>query len=169
MSKKGKGVRTDTDFDIGNGKIIPATQEAFRDRAFSVPVRQEEKATLTDFRKTFAKEIDARIRESELFPTDDEVFVFIMQYFVAEKEYQRRDIDNMAKTILDVLQGRFYRDDSQVRTLLVSKKMEKRVPQNFAYVSIKKLRPTQDIDALKTSGVERSVTMFQELKSRGVL
>ena len=30
-----------------------------------------------------------------------------------------------AKTILDVLKGRFYRDDSQVKTLLVGKKIEK--------------------------------------------
>lgn len=75
----------------------------------------------------------------------------------------------MAKTILDISKGRFYRDDSQVKTLLVGKKMEKRVPQNFAYVAIKKLSSTQDIDALKISGLERSVTMFQELKSKGVL
>ena len=51
-----------------------------------------------------------------------------MQYFAIEKEYVRRDVDNMAKTILDVLKSRFYRDDSQVKTLLVGKKLEKRVP-----------------------------------------
>lgn len=76
---------------------------------------------------------------------------------------------SMAKTILDVLKGKLYRDDSQVKTLLVGKKIEKRVPQNFAYVVVKKISSTQDVDALKISGLERSVTMFQELKSKGVL
>ncbi len=75
----------------------------------------------------------------------------------------------MAKSILDILKERFYRDDSQVKTLLVGKKIEKRVPQNFAYIAIKKLSAIQDVDALKISGLERSVTMFQELKSKGVL
>ncbi len=75
----------------------------------------------------------------------------------------------MAKTILDLLRNRFYRDDSQVKTLLVGKKIEKRVPQDFAYIAIKKLSATQDVDALKISGIERSVTMFQELKSKKIL
>lgn len=75
----------------------------------------------------------------------------------------------MAKTILDLLRGRFYRDDSQVKALLVGKKIEQRVSQNFAYVAIKKPGTRQDADALKISGIERSVTMFQELKSKGIL
>ena len=97
------------------------------------------------------------------------MFVFVVQYFASDKEYGRRDVDNMAKTILDVLKNRFYRDDSQVKTLLVGKKLEKRVPQDFAYVAIKRLGSSQDVDALKISGLERSVTMFQELKSKKIL
>ncbi len=75
----------------------------------------------------------------------------------------------MAKTILDVAKGRFYNDDSQVKTLLVGKKMEHRVPHNFAYIAIKKLSSAQDVDAMKISGLERSVTMFHELKKQGLL
>jgi len=73
------------------------------------------------------------------------------------------------KTILDLLRNRFYYDDSQVKTLLAGKKIEARVPQNFAYIAVKKLSATQDVDALKISGLERSITMFQELKSKKVL
>lgn len=75
----------------------------------------------------------------------------------------------MAKTILDVLKERFYEDDGQVKTLLIGKKMEKRISQNFAYVAIKELKDMRDVDALKISGLERSVTLFQELKSQGIL
>lgn len=169
MSKKDKKIQTSIGFDIGIGEIIPATQEAYHDEAFSVFTRKEEKTGLVRFKANLAEKMDTNLKGIGQFPTDNEVFIFIMQYFASEKEYQRRDIDNMAKTILDVLKGRFYRDDSQVKTLLVGKKMEKRIPQNFAYIAIKKLSATQDVDALKISGLERSVIMFQELKSKGVL
>ena len=167
MSKKGK--ITSIDFDFGIGEIIPSTQEAYRHDEFGVEVRKVEKESLSVFKASVGAVLNTRLKESEQFPSDGEVFVFIIQYFSVESEYSRRDIDNMAKTILDVLKGRFYRDDSQVKTLLVGKKIEKRVPQNFAYVAIKKLSVTQDVDALKISGLERSITMFQELKSKGVL
>lgn len=167
MSKKLK--ITPIDFDFGIGDIVPATQEAYSGGDFEAAIRKTEKASLLAFKNTVGADLDARLSENENFPSDGEIFVFIIQYFVSESEYRRRDIDNMAKTVLDILKGRFYRDDSQVKTLLVGKKMEKRVPQNFAYVAIKKLSSTQEIDALKISGLERSVTMFQELKSRGVL
>lgn len=167
MSKKLK--ITAIDFDFGIGDIIPATQEAYSGDEFVKAVRKTEKDSLSVFKSTVGIDLDARLAQNENFPSDGEVFVFIIQYFVAESEYRRRDIDNMAKTILDISKGRFYRDDSQVKNLLVGKKMEKRVPQNFAYVAIKKLSATQDVDALKISGLERSITMFQELKSKGVL
>ena len=167
MSKKQP--LTSIDFDFGVGEIIPATQEAHHDDGFDARIRKTEKEGLAIFKKTLCLDIDLKLASNEYFPSDGEVFIFIVQYFGAEKEYGRRDVDNMAKTILDVLKNRFYHDDSQVKTLLVGKKFEKRVPQNFAYVAIKRLGVSQDVDALKISGLERSVTMFQELKSKNIL
>lgn len=167
MSKKSKLDKID--FDTGIDAIIPSTQQAYHDDLFSGAVRHEEKQKLSLFKQLLGQKIDQELKVSEQFPSSKEFFVFIVQYFSTETEYLRRDIDNMAKTILDVLKGRFYRDDSQVKTLLVGKKMERRVPQNFAYVAIKELSSDRDIDALKISGIERSVTLFQKLKSKGLL
>jgi len=167
MSKKQP--LTSIDFDIGIGAIIPATQEAHHDNGFDRQVRKIEKEGLAIFKSTLGSDIDSKLMTNEHFPSDGEVFVFILQYFAAEKEYRRRDVDNMAKTILDILKSRFYSDDSQVKTLLVGKKIEKRVSQDFAYVAVKCLGASQDVDALKISGLERSVTMFQELKNKKVL
>jgi len=167
MSKKFKA--TKVDFDFGAAEIIPSTQEAYHNDSFDENVRKIEKEALTAFKTRIASDIDKQLSNDERFPTIKEVFVFIVQYFVVDSEYRRRDIDNMAKTILDVLKPRFYNDDCQVKTLLVSKKIEHRVPQNFAYISIKELGSTQDVDALKISGLERSVTLFQELKSKRIL
>lgn len=170
MSKKDKKRAAQIDFDIGIGEIIPATQEAFAADGFSELVRKEEKASTLRFRSVFLEKVELALKETEQFPSVQEIFVFIVQYFESEKEYSRRDVDNMAKTILDVLRNRFYHDDSQVKTLLVGKKMaDNRVSQNFAYVAIKELKSGGDVDALKISGLERSVTMFQELKSKKIL
>ena len=160
---------TSIDFDFGIGKIIPATQESYHGGEFNGQIKKTEKEALSVFKSTLGSNLDLQLTNNEQFPTDGEIFVFIIQYFVAEKEYARRDVDNMAKTILDVLKKRFYPDDSQVKTLLIGKKIEKRVPQDFAYVAIKRLSSSQDVDALKISGLERSVTMFQELKSKKLL
>ncbi len=166
---KNKVKFTPIDFDTGIGTIIPATQEAHTSDGFDGQVRKIEKGSLAAFKQAVGNQLDSELVRNEAFPTDGEVFVFIVQYFGSNKEYSRRDVDNMAKTILDLLRNRFYRDDSQVKTLLVGKKIESRVPQNFAYIAVKKLSTTQDVDALKISGLERSVTMFQELKSKKVL
>lgn len=167
MSKKTK--IADIDFHTGVDGVIPSTQEAFDADTYHGQVRKTEKEGLLKFKAELGEHLNVKLAGNENFPTDGEVFVFILQYFVGEKEYTRRDIDNMAKTILDVLKGRFYRDDSQVKTLLVGKKIDRRIAQNFAYIAIKKLGQDRDADALKISGIERSVTLFQELKSKGLL
>ncbi|MDP3956969.1 MAG: RusA family crossover junction endodeoxyribonuclease [bacterium] len=166
---KNKAKLTPIDFDTGVGLVIPATQEAHTSDGFDGQVRKVEKEALVAFKRVVGDQLDSELAQNGSFPTDGEVFVFIVQYFGSGKEYVRRDVDNMAKTILDLLRNRFYMDDSQVKTLLVGKKIEARVPQNFAYIAVKKLSATQDVDALKISGLERSITMFQELKSRKVL
>ena len=167
MSKKEP--KTSVDFDIGIGEIIPSTQEAFKDEGFHKATRKEEKTGIIAFKQNFLKRLEEDLKDKHQFPTSNEVFVFIVQYFVSETEYRSRDIDNMAKTILDVLKERFYRDDGQVKTLLIGKKIEGRVPRNFAYVAIKELKGGRDVDALKISGLERSITLYQELKSKGIV
>ena len=169
MAKKPSALKTSVDFDIGIDMIIPATQEAFKKDDFSEAKRKDEKSGITAFKMTLLQRAENDLKDTRHFPTAKEVFIFIVQYFISEKDYKSRDVDNMAKTVLDALNGRFYKDDGQVKTLLVTKKMESRVPQNFAYIAIKELKDGKDIEAIKTSGVERSVTMFQELKSKGII
>lgn len=169
MSKKRSTSLTSVDFDIGIGEIIPSTQEAYRQGSFSKAVRKEEKAGILNFKQNFLQRVEEALKEKTQFPTNNEVFIFIVQYFISEKEYESRDIDNMAKTILDVFKGRFYQDDGQVKTLLIGKKMENRVLQNFAYIAIKELKGERDVDALKISGLERSVILFHELKKKGII
>lgn len=169
MAKQKRQKPTTIDFDFGIGRIIPATQEAYSGGGFDSATRKIEKETISIFREVVGGRLDTELANNDDFPATEEVFVFIMQYFRSEKEYGRRDIDNMAKSILDLLRNRFYYDDGQVKTVLASKKTEQRIPQDFAYIAIKRLRSKQDVDALKISGLERSVTMFQELKKKGIL
>lgn len=169
MSKKKKIYQTVVDFDIGIGEIVPSTQEAFSGGEFSQATRKLEGTAIKIFKENFLQKVEKSLKNSTQFPTSSEIFIFVMQYFLSEKEYKSRDIDNMAKTILDLLKDKFYSDDGQVKTLLVGKKMEKRVPKNFAYIAIKEPKDGRDVDALKISGLERSVTLFQELKGKKIL
>lgn len=168
MGKK-KPAITSIDFETGIGEIIPSTQQAYLKDSVSGEIQKKEKQSLLQFQAKLGEKIASNLKDNEFFPTEKEVFVFIFQYFVGEKDYLTRDIDNMAKTILDTLKGVIYKDDGQVKTLLVGKKIEKRVPKNFAYIAIKLLTKDQDVDALKISGIERSITLFNALKKQGIL
>mgnify|MGYP001608227750 FL=1 len=168
MSKKVKS--SGISFDTGIPLIIPSTQEAFKDgNRFSNLVRKEEGEQLQKFKKILGDQLGENLKNLEIFPSQHEIFIFIMQFFKDEKEYRLRDVDNMAKTILDVLKSKVYHDDGQVRTLLVGKKIHNRVPQNFAYIAITELKSDRDVDALRDSGLERSITLFQELRSKNII
>lgn len=169
MARKKFRNKTYVDFDIGIGEIIPSTQEAYIGDTHLQTIRKEEKTSLKNFKNIFLRKIEDTLKGTNQFPTEHEVFIFIIQYFVSNNEYKSRDVDNMAKTILDVLKEKCYQDDGQVKTLLISKKIEKRVPINFAYIAIKELKDGRDVEVLTAAGVERSVTLFQELKKQGVL
>lgn len=169
MSKRNRSTKTSVDFDIGIGEIIPSTQEAFKSDSFSQTIRKEETTSVKVFKQNFLERLKKALKNNPQFPTGNEVFIFVVQYFISANDYKSRDIDNMAKTVLDVLKGEIYKDDGLVKTLLIGKKIESRIKQNFAYIAIKELRDGRDVDALKISGLERSVTLFQELKSQGIL
>ena len=169
MAKVSRLKLTSIDFDIGTGAIIPTTQEAFTVEGHDKKLRVDGKDALAIFKKAFLEDLESQLKATAGFPTDKEAFVFILQFFASQKEYEKRDVDNMAKTVLDVLKNRIYQDDSQVRTLLVGKKMaDKRVDQNFAYIAIKILNNDREVDALQISGLERAVTLFQSLRSEGI-
>jgi len=166
---KEKNKLLNIDFQFGIPAIIPSTQEAFKESNFDGATRKIEKESLVTFKSAVNKEIEEQISKRQQFPSKNEIFVCVIQFFNSAKEYASRDIDNATKTILDVLKGKFYVNDSQVRTILASKKIEPRIDHNFAYIAVKELSNDKDIDILKEAGYERAVTLFQELRSKGVL
>lgn len=167
MSKKQKKIKTSIDFQFGIDGIIPSTQQAYHKNKVNLEIKAEEKEKIIAFKKRISDVLNEQSKQLEQFPTNNELFVFILQYFISEQKYKERDLDNMAKTILDLLEVKFYQDDKQVKTLLISKKIDKtNIPQNFAYIAIKELKNNQDINVLKVSGIDRSIVLYQELKSR---
>lgn len=101
------------------------------------------------------------------FPTENEVLVFIVQYFISKKDYDSTDLDNMAKTILDILKGQLYSDDRQVRVLLILKKMiDKLIPQNYTFIAVKELKDDKDSTLTQVAGIERSISEYHETRKR---
>ncbi|KKS12762.1 MAG: hypothetical protein UU67_C0042G0008 [Candidatus Daviesbacteria bacterium GW2011_GWB1_41_5] len=145
--------------------IIPATREAYRNNSVNQAVRVKEGRKLKDFKITLANQFKIN-RPSNNFPTLKQVFVAIIQFYTSKKkDYTTRDVDNMAKTILDVLeQNNFYKRDSQVRTLLASKRVDvKKVPQNLSYIYIKILDDGEDIIAVDEV-VGQALDLYGKLK-----
>lgn len=167
MSKKRP--KLDVDFEFGIPEIIPSTQEAFDGEQFNTDRRKEEKGFLKVFKKKVSDTLSERVKDLDQFPTKREVFVFIVQYFSSEAEYGKRDVDNFCKTILDLLvENKLYFNDNQVRTVLATKKVGHPITDNFAYVALKELKTSQDIEIIKSAGLERSVTLYYDLRKRGV-
>ncbi|MBI4235143.1 RusA family crossover junction endodeoxyribonuclease [Candidatus Peregrinibacteria bacterium] len=94
------------DFEIGILDIIPSTRLTRKDETESIKI----------FKNTLLGELKTFLNQNGDFPTQDPVFVYIQQYFNSKKEYDRRDIDNLSKTILDILKLHIFEDDSQVQT-----------------------------------------------------
>ena len=170
MSKKKRTKPAAIDFDFGIEGVIPSTQEAYRPEGTAdLAVRKRESERKKLFTEAVSADLRGQLREHPHFPSRGDVFVFIVQYLAGETLFRDRDVDNLAKTMLDLLNGVIYKSDGQVRVLLVVKKRtDNRVTQNFAYVAIKELADGGDMEILKLAGSERAVTRFQELKSRGV-
>jgi Holliday junction resolvase RusA-like endonuclease len=167
MAKKKKGA-IDIDYHFGIPEVIPSTKEAFQGGRHDGGVRKEEGEKLVAFKKKVVDTLDEAAEDLLQFPTQGELFVFILQFFVSQREYRNRDVDNLSKTILDLLKGRFYEDDGQVTTLLASKRMDKKVDHNFAYIAIKELTEGRE-PFLKEAGLARAITFYYDTKKKNPL
>jgi len=155
-----KKLRTiEIDFQTGIPEIIPSSQTA----------NNTDREVLKKFRVSFGEKLTKDLRDKSIFPTKQEVFVFVIQYLNCEREYRCRDIDNMGKTILDISKDKLYKDDGQVKIFLITKEIESRVNQNFAYMAVKILNSRGDNRILKMAGLDRSITYYQELRKKGLV
>lgn len=162
MSGKKRTKIISIDFEFGVSGIIPSTQQAYHGNNCDIKKKKKEGEGISMLSFSISEILTIKAKELEQFPSDNEIFVLIVQYFVSKKEYNSRDVDNMAKTMLDLLKEKFYYNDSQVRTLLVHKRIDKKVPQNFAYVAIKEIKNDSDSTVLKCAGIERSMHFYNE-------
>ncbi|MCL4374567.1 RusA family crossover junction endodeoxyribonuclease [Patescibacteria group bacterium] len=159
------------DFYTGVLNLIPTTTEAYI-KCGKCPetIVKRRKHELRDlYKKMLLSSISYRLTEIQQrqFPTENEVLVFIVQYFISKKDYDSTDLDNMAKTILDILKGQLYSDDRQVRVLLILKKMiDKLIPQNYTFIAVKELKDDKDSTLTQVAGIERSISEYHETRKR---
>ncbi|MDO8594115.1 MAG: RusA family crossover junction endodeoxyribonuclease [bacterium] len=128
-----------------------------------VPSKQDDRESkgVSAFRGLVDRTVSPQVLVLPTFPSKKEIVVYVLQFFLSSKDYGSRDVDNMSKTVLDCLKGKLYVDDGQVRTLIVSKKMSPRVPNNFVFVALKELQGDTDIDVVKDKLLEQAVTLYQ--------
>lgn len=81
------------DYKFGLTEIIPSKQD------------NREGQKIAAFKTLVEKTITPEIMGLSIFPSKKEVVVFIMQFFLSKKDYDTRDVDNMSKTIIDVVKS----------------------------------------------------------------
>ena len=139
------------DFQFGLTEITPSKQSDGK-----------EGQRIGVFKQLVSNQITPQIKSANIFPSKKEIFISILQFFAAKRDYETRDVDNISKTVLDCLKGHLYVDDNQVRTLLVSKKISARVPTNFVFVGIRELHGDTDVEIVKSTAMEQAVTLYQQ-------
>mgnify|MGYP001602737282 CR=1 FL=1 len=138
------------DYQFGLTELVPSKQD------------DREREKVTAFRSLVERTLTPQVITSlTIFPSKKEVVIFVIQFFLSRKEYDARDVDNMSKTILDCLKGKLYIDDSQVRTLLITKKISSKVPTNFVFVGIRELKGETDIEVVQTILLQQAITLYQ--------
>jgi Holliday junction resolvase RusA-like endonuclease len=166
MSKRGLTLQHYA-FDTGVLNLIPTSNEAYVTcETCSKTILKKRKSEFREgFERMLISSISSKLAalQQHQFPTNNEVSIFIIQYFNSQEEYSSTDLDNMAKTILDILKGQFYKNDSQVRQLLMlKKKTDSHIPQNFTYIAVNELKDNRDSDIIKAAGIVRAVTLYNE-------
>ena len=139
------------DYQTGIGGIIPSSQTS----------NSKDKVTLKIFREKFKLQVLKDIEKDPNFPTQNELIVLIIQFFISKYNYDTYDIDNISKTILDVLKLNLCKDDKQVKVLLAAKLFDKQVPENFAYVECRELKGASVPNILKENGYQKAVIYYQ--------
>ncbi len=65
--------------------------------------------------------------------------------------------------MLDTLKGKLFNDDVQVKTLIVSKHVERRIPENFIFVGIKITTTDQDTGMIQANKAE-AIALYKQSK-----
>jgi len=66
----------------------------------------------------------------------------------------------MCKTMLAALKNKIYEDDVQVKTLLISKQINSKIPVNFVYIGIK-LSDYKDNTGMVKVNINNAISLFQ--------
>lgn len=107
----------------GNGEVISIEGDFYISN-------NKAKENLKRFEEHFTECIHATLTENQPYKKPRQLEV-IMNIKMSEKRLRNVDVDNIAKCVLDIMNGKVFEDDSQVRSLFVFKDViqDKLVPQ----------------------------------------
>ncbi len=88
------------------------------------------KENLKKFEEKFVDAINGMLTENHPYKNPSQLEV-IMKISMTEKRLRNVDVDNIAKCVLDIMNGRVFDDDSQVKSLFVYKNViiDELIPQ----------------------------------------
>jgi len=158
------------DFDIGLPLLVISRKDAFKDIKGEIDKVKIKKEGIKE--KVFKEILQDKIREmikkqglEDQFPTQRPVCLLILQFFIVEKEYAQKDVDNIARSVLNAFEGVIYENDGQVKTLISEKKVnDKLVNENFLYVGVKFQKKESFSRFTKDVATGQAYRLFQKVK-----
>lgn len=132
------------DLRFTEGKIVPAKNIRWKQDPNTKKIVKIYPPKSKKFEASLNKWLKDELKETDEFPTKEEVFVLVVYNFVTKKTYQECDLDNVTKTIMDGMkEGAVFHDDSQVRSLLIFKTNDQKIPDSYG-VGVTILKNNQD-------------------------
>lgn len=151
MSPKTKAKFSSFTFQVGQIGRIPSKQNG------------AEKESYQKYLLEFGITIDRKLKTENRLPASGSVYIFIGQLLKSEAIFRTCDVDNMLKSVLDVLKGKCYADDGQVSSLLIAKELESHHQDDFYFIGVKYLGKSSDPGNLNKEGLFEAKQLYASL------
>lgn len=121
-----------------------------------------EKVSYARFKNEFNIKAQEDIEKKKFIPRDKYVYIFVAQLLKSEREFHGCDIDNMVKSVVDILIGKCYEDDGKVTSLWISKDYQAEYKDDFYFIGIRYLGEDRDPGNLNREGLHEAKQLYKK-------
>jgi len=127
-------------FDI---VIDPEDKLSELSEQFDLYIKKKGKDSSEKFKKELIEDIKQNLKPEHPFPIEQHLEVYI-SISMDKKRLYSVDVDNIAKFVIDCMNGLVFVDDSQIVNLFVSKEINSFLPVNGIIIGVRKINTSED-------------------------
>lgn len=123
---------------IGEYKIVREGVDG-QEEVHEVFIKAENKKSIQTFEEMLREELKNNKTPNLPFKKEEIVEV-IIAITMTQRRFKEVDVDNLAKSVLDIMKGEVFVDDSQVANLLIKKTVHPKQPWNSIMIGVRKIK-----------------------------